>query len=137
MFGGPAGQGLAGEFDAAGGTRFHAEVVGAEVELPEAVKTALFRITQEAVRNAVKHGGAAVCVDGQDGAAAGKVELRLRADARSVHVDVLDRGPGVLDADLPIIFLSTETGRQLQLAAMHTGASMARSSRKRSMTCIG
>ncbi|WP_313703393.1 ATP-binding protein [Massilia sp.] len=64
----------------------------------------LWRAVENVVRNAVKHGGAAVGVDGQDGAAAGKVELRLRADARSVHVDVLDRGPGVLDTDLPIIF---------------------------------
>ena len=63
----------------------------------------LWRAVENVVRNAIKHGGAAAGEDGTDGAAA-KVELRLRADARSVHVDVLDRGPGVLDADLPIIF---------------------------------
>ncbi len=63
----------------------------------------LWRAVENVVRNAVKHGGAAVGEDGRE-TAAGKVELRLRADVRSVHVDVLDRGPGVLDADLPIIF---------------------------------
>lgn len=48
-------QHLAGEFDAAGGTAFTARVDGEEVDLPEAVKTALFRIAQEALNNAARH----------------------------------------------------------------------------------
>lgn len=53
----------------------------------------LWRAVENVVRNAVKHGGAG-----------GRVELQLRADAQSVHVDVLDRGPGVAQADLPDLF---------------------------------
>lgn len=48
-------QHLAGEFDVAGGTHFHAHVEGEEVGLPEAVNTALFRIAQEALNNAARH----------------------------------------------------------------------------------
>ena len=48
-------QHLAGEFDAAGGTRFEAGIDGVERELPEAVNTALFRIAQEALNNAARH----------------------------------------------------------------------------------
>ena len=48
-------QHLAGEFDAAGGTAFKATVQGDEVDLPESVKTALFRIAQEAMNNAARH----------------------------------------------------------------------------------
>ncbi|WP_423787274.1 hypothetical protein, partial [Klebsiella michiganensis] len=39
-------QHLAGEFDAAGGTRYSAVIDGDEAALPEAVNTALFRIAQ-------------------------------------------------------------------------------------------
>jgi two-component system NarL family sensor kinase len=48
-------QHLAGEFDAAGGTHFVATVDGQETELPEAIKTALFRIAQESLNNAARH----------------------------------------------------------------------------------
>jgi two-component system NarL family sensor kinase len=51
-------QHLAGEFDAAGGTHFLASVEGEEVDPPEAVKTALFRIAQEALNNAARHANA-------------------------------------------------------------------------------
>jgi two-component system OmpR family sensor kinase len=53
----------------------------------------LWRAIENVVRNAVKHGGAG-----------GSSEIRLRADARFVHVEVLDRGPGIAPADLPAIF---------------------------------
>jgi len=53
----------------------------------------LWRAIENVVRNAVKHGGAQ-----------GRVDLRLRADTNTVHVDVLDRGPGILEQDLPTIF---------------------------------
>lgn len=48
-------QHLAGEFDAAGGTRFETSLDGLERDLPDAVKTALFRIAQEALNNAARH----------------------------------------------------------------------------------
>ena len=53
----------------------------------------LWSAIENVVRNAVKHGGAG-----------GSVELRLRADAGLVHLDVLDRGPGIAPDDLPTIF---------------------------------
>jgi two-component system OmpR family sensor kinase len=53
----------------------------------------LWRAVENVVRNAVKHGGAG-----------GIVELVLRAEGQVVHVDVLDRGPGIACADLPTIF---------------------------------
>ena len=53
----------------------------------------LWRAVENVVRNAVKHGGAG-----------GRVDIRLYARGPLVHVDVLDRGPGILDADLPTVF---------------------------------
>lgn len=82
--------------------RFEAGAEGPAIELdiegeaPVCVRGApdlLWRAIENVVRNAVKHGGAQ-----------GRVELRLRAGARAVHVDVLDRGPGILEQDLPSIF---------------------------------
>ena len=67
-----------------------------EGEVPVCVRGApdlLWRAIENVVRNAVKHGGAQ-----------GRVDLRLHADAHAVHVDVLDRGPGILEQDLPTIF---------------------------------
>ncbi|KQQ86341.1 ATP-binding protein [Massilia sp. Leaf139] len=70
--------------------------VSVEGEGPLTVRGApdlLWRALENVVRNAVKHGGAG-----------GVVELRLRADARNVHLDVLDRGPGIAPGHLPTIF---------------------------------
>lgn len=53
----------------------------------------LWRAVENVVRNAVKHGGAG-----------GRVDIRLVARGPLVHVEVLDRGPGIRDADLPIVF---------------------------------
>ena len=53
----------------------------------------LWRAVENVVRNAVKHGGAG-----------GQVDIRLYARGQRVHVDVLDRGPGIFEADLPTIF---------------------------------
>lgn len=53
----------------------------------------LWRAIENVVRNAVKHGGAG-----------DSAEIRLRADARFVQIEVLDRGPGIAPADLPAIF---------------------------------
>ena len=82
--------------------RFEAGPEGPAIELdiegeaPVCVRGApdlLWRAVENVVRNAVKHGGAQ-----------GRVDLRLRAGAHAVHVDVLDRGPGILEQDLPSIF---------------------------------
>ncbi|MET0983718.1 MAG: ATP-binding protein [Telluria sp.] len=84
--------------------RFEAETQGAAVDVdvdvsgavPAQVRGApdlLWRAVENVVRNAAKHGGAG-----------GVVELRLRTEARAVCIDVLDRGPGILEADLPTIF---------------------------------
>jgi signal transduction histidine kinase len=53
----------------------------------------LWSAVENIVRNAVKHGGAA-----------GKVEVLLHADAEQVHVDVLDRGPGIAETHLGQVF---------------------------------
>jgi signal transduction histidine kinase len=52
----------------------------------------LWRAIENIVRNAVKHGGGR------------EVRIALRADARSVHIDVCDRGPGIAEEDLGSIF---------------------------------
>jgi two-component system OmpR family sensor kinase len=52
----------------------------------------LWRALENVVRNAIKHGGG------------GAVEIRLRTDAVTVHIDVLDRGPGIAEADLGSVF---------------------------------
>lgn len=78
---------LAGEFDAAGGTHFQARVEGDEIELPEAAKTALFRIAQEALNNAARHAHATTVA----------VTLRFEADG-GVTLEVQDDGQG-FDAD--------------------------------------
>ncbi|MFC5460689.1 sensor histidine kinase [Massilia niabensis] len=84
--------------------RFEAETQGAAIDvgvdidlaLPAQVRGApdlLWRAIENVVRNAMKHGGAG-----------GVVELKLRTVARAVCIDVVDRGPGILEADLPTIF---------------------------------
>ena len=80
-------QHLAGEFDAAGGTHFQAGVEGEEIELPEAVKTALFRIAQEALNNAARHAHATTV----------SVMLRFERDG-GISLEVHDDGQG-FDAD--------------------------------------
>lgn len=80
-------QHLAGEFDAAGGTHFQAVIDGEEIDLPEAVKTALFRIAQEALSNAARH------------AHAGLVGLMLRFERQGgLTLEITDDGQG-FDAD--------------------------------------
>lgn len=80
-------QHLAAEFDAAGGTQFQARVEGDEVDLPEAVNTALFRIAQEALSNAARH------------ARATKVGLLLRFERNGgLALEIHDDGDG-FDAD--------------------------------------
>jgi signal transduction histidine kinase len=73
---------------------------GAQIEVaaptPLSVRGApdlLWSAVENIVRNAVKHGGGA-----------GKVEVMLHPDQDEVHIEVLDRGPGILDAHLGSIF---------------------------------
>jgi len=75
-------QHLADEFDAAGGTHFQASVEGEEVDLPEAAKTALFRIAQEALNNAARHAHATT------------VRLVLRFEPGGVTLEIHDDGQG-------------------------------------------
>ncbi|NCT84964.1 MAG: histidine kinase [Comamonadaceae bacterium] len=92
-------QHLAAEFDAAGGTRYQAGVQGEEVELPEAVNTALFRIAQEALNNAARHAHATrvgvLLRFERDGGLA----LEIQDDGRGFDADaaqaVADRGLGL------------------------------------------
>jgi signal transduction histidine kinase len=53
----------------------------------------LWSAVENIVRNAVKHGGAG-----------GAVDIALHPDGGMVHIDVLDRGPGILDQHLGDIF---------------------------------
>lgn len=76
-------QHLAAEFDAAGGTRFESGVEGDERDLPEAVKTALFRIAQEALNNAARHAHAATV----------GVLLRFEPDG-GLSLEIQDDGQG-------------------------------------------
>ena len=53
----------------------------------------LWSAVENIVRNAVKHGGAA-----------GEVDVELHPDASQVHIEVLDRGPGIAPEHLGEIF---------------------------------
>ena len=92
-------QHLAGEFDAAGGTRFSAELQGDETELPDAVKTALFRIAQEALSNAARHAQARAVWLTLRFEPRGGLALEIRDDGRGFDADaaqaVADRGLGL------------------------------------------
>jgi two-component system NarL family sensor kinase len=70
------------EFTRNAGLGFVMRLRGAPDELPEAVKTVLFRITQEALNNIDKH------------AQATRVDLRLIYLARGVRLSILDDGEG-------------------------------------------
>lgn len=53
----------------------------------------LWSALENLVRNAIRHGGSG-----------GAVNVVLRADAHTAHVEALDRGPGVAPGDLPSLF---------------------------------
>jgi two-component system NarL family sensor kinase len=92
-------QHLAGEFDAAGGTRFTARVRGDELALPEAAKTALFRIAQEALSNAARHAQASAVTVTLAFEPCGSVALEVADDGCGFDADaaqsVADRGLGL------------------------------------------
>jgi two-component system NarL family sensor kinase len=129
-------QHLAGEFDAAGGTRFEARVEGDEVELPEAVNTALFRIAQEALSNAARHAQAKTVGVTLRFPPAGGLVLEVADDGRGFDADaaqaVADRGLGLrsmrerasaLGAQLRLV---TAPGQGSQLAVTLSAADLAR-----------
>ena len=62
--------------------RFAVHVDGEPIDLPEAIKTVLFRVTQEALTNIQRHSGAT------------RVELRLVFDGGAVRLSVQDNGRG-------------------------------------------
>jgi len=73
---------LARETNDAGSTRVELHVAGEAVVLPEEIKTALFRVTQEALANVAKH------------ARAHEVQMALSFDADGVALDIRDDGCG-------------------------------------------
>ena len=73
---------LAREADDAGAARVDLRVVGEDVALPEEVKTALFRVTQEALANVAKH------------AQAQQVLLELTFAGEGLALDIGDDGQG-------------------------------------------
>jgi two-component system NarL family sensor kinase len=73
---------LAREANDAGPTAVELRVGGAASPLPEEVKTALFRVSQEALSNVAKHAGAS------------RVELILTFAAEGVALDISDDGRG-------------------------------------------
>ncbi|MFT7723926.1 MAG: cache domain-containing protein [Roseateles sp.] len=129
-------QHLAGEFDAAGGTRFEAAVSGEELALPEAVKTALFRIAQEALNNAARHARASRVSVALRFEPRGGLSLQVADDGRGFDAEaaqaVADRGLGLrsmreraaaLGARLA---LDTAPGRGCRLAVTLSAADLAR-----------
>ena len=79
---------LGREFSENGGVDTHVEVAGAPRELPGEVKTALFRVTQEALTNVAKHAGAAH-VRIALGFADEGVELAVSDDGRGFDVEAM------------------------------------------------
>lgn len=73
---------LGAEFGEEGGAAVAVTVQGDARELPEDVKTALFRVTQEALTNVRKH------------SKAGQVRVELTFEERSVRLDIGDDGAG-------------------------------------------
>jgi two-component system NarL family sensor kinase len=89
---------LAREANDAGALRVTFEVTGTEIALPEEVKTALFRVSQEALVNVGKHAQARQVRISLDFAAQAVV-LAIRDDGRGFEVDKVqldpDRGIGL------------------------------------------
>ena len=89
---------LTREAEDAGATPVHLSVVGAATPLPEEVKTALFRVSQEALANVAKHARAHRVEMTLDFGGQG-VALRIADDGRGFEVDRIqldpDRGIGL------------------------------------------
>lgn len=129
-------QHLAGEFNAAGGTGFQATVEGEEVDLPDAVKTALFRIAQEALNNAARHARAhevsVLLRFERDGGLALQIEDDGQGFDAVAAQAVADRGLGLrsmrerADALGARLSLMTSPGQGCRLAVTLSPATLAR-----------
>ncbi|RTL47020.1 MAG: histidine kinase [Burkholderiales bacterium] len=129
-------QHLAGEFDAAGGTAFKASIEGEEIDLPDAVKTALFRIAQEALNNVARHAHARevslVLRFERDGGLALQVQDDGRGFDAVAAQAVADRGLGLrsmrerADALGARLSLITSPGQGCRLAVTLSPATLAR-----------
>jgi two-component system NarL family sensor kinase len=129
-------QHLASEFDAAGGTRFGVTVAGDEVDLPDTVKTALFRIAQEALNNAARHAHAAAVGLTLRFERDGGLALEVADDGQGFDADaaqaVADRGLGLrsmrerADALGARLSLVTAAGAGSRLAVKLSAADLAR-----------
>ncbi len=75
------------EFEsAAGGVAVEREIKVSESDIPEALKTPIFRIVQEASNNALKHAGAC-CIRVRLAKRRGALELRIEDDGRGFDPD--------------------------------------------------
>ena len=83
---------LAREANDAGALRVRFDVTGTEIALPEEVKTALFRVSQEALVNVGKHAQARNVEIALDFAAEGLL-LSIRDDGRGFEVDKVQLDP--------------------------------------------
>jgi two-component system NarL family sensor kinase len=80
------------EANDAGLLRVDLRVLGRDVDLPEEVKTALFRVTQEALANVGKHAGARR-VEVELGFAADGISLDIRDDGRGFELERVQLDP--------------------------------------------
>lgn len=129
-------QHLAGEFNAAGGTAFQATIEGEEIDLPDAVKTALFRIAQEALNNAARHARAREVSVLLRFERDGGLALQIQDDGQGFDAvaaqAVADRGLGLrsmrerADALGARLSLMTSPGQGCRLAVTLSPATLAR-----------
>lgn len=83
---------LASEFGQHAKLRIDAHTEGAELELPDEVKTVLFRVAQEALTNVAKHAQATE-VDLSLAFEPGHIELRINDNGRGFNVDAVSAHP--------------------------------------------
>ena len=83
---------LAREFGEAGAALVDVQVLGAPFELPEEVKTALFRVVQEGLANVAKHAGARL-VRIELCFREGAIGLRLADDGRGFEIERVQLDP--------------------------------------------
>jgi signal transduction histidine kinase/ligand-binding sensor domain-containing protein len=82
---------LGEELSAGGAASFHLEVVGVARALQSTIRDEIYRIVQEALRNAFKHAHACrVTVEVNWGK--GKLLLRVRDDGRGIPAEILEAG---------------------------------------------
>jgi signal transduction histidine kinase len=95
---------------APGGPSVHVLADGTLSDLPAAVEVAAYRIAQEGVTNAVRHGRA------------GRVEVRLRSREDALTVEVDDDGTGLADDARPGVGLASMRERAAEVGGWCTVA---------------